>query len=56
MEKPYGKARRIWGMDRGIPTEAVLAEMRNAERPVFYLVGTPRSKIRPHEQKWLKLP
>jgi len=56
LEKPYGKARRIWVMDRGIPTEAVLAEMRNPERLVFYLVGTPRSKIRQHEQTWLDLP
>ena len=29
-------------MDRGIPTEAVLAEMRAAETPTHYLVGTPR--------------
>jgi hypothetical protein len=30
----YGKARRIWLMDRGVPTEAVLAEMRAADPPV----------------------
>ena len=29
-------------MDRGVPTEAVLAEMRNSDPPVQYLVGTPR--------------
>jgi hypothetical protein len=56
MEKPYGKARRIWVMDRGIPTEAVLAEMRNPERLVFCLLDTPRSKIQQHEQKWVELP
>jgi transposase len=56
IEKQYGKARRIWVMDRGIPTEAVLAEMRNPERAVYYLVGTPRSKIQQHEKKWLELP
>jgi len=56
IEKQYGKARRIWVMDRGIPTEAVLAEMRNPEREVYYLVGTPRSKIQQHEKKWLELP
>jgi transposase len=56
IEKQYGKARRIWVMDRGIPTEAVLQEMRNPEREIYYLVGTPRSKIQQYEKKWLKLP
>src|SRR5262245_29606108 len=28
IERQYGKARRIWVMDRGIPTEEVLQEMR----------------------------
>ena len=46
IEASYGRARRVWVMDRGIPTEAVLEEMRTSERAVFYLVGTPRSKIR----------
>ena len=32
-------------MDRGIPTEAVLAEMRAAETPTHYLVGTPRGRL-----------
>jgi len=32
IERRYGKARRIWLMDRGIPTEEVLAEMRCAIR------------------------
>jgi transposase len=52
----YGKARRIWVMDRGIPTEAVLQEMREPERQTFYLVGPPKGKIRQHEKKWLDLP
>ncbi len=56
IERQYGRARRVWVMDRGIPTEAQLAEMRRAEREVFYLVGTPRSKIRQYEKKWLELP
>ncbi|MCW5559991.1 MAG: IS1634 family transposase, partial [Verrucomicrobiae bacterium] len=38
----YGKAQRIWIMDRGIPTEAVLEEMRQGDSPVRYLVGTPK--------------
>src|SRR5580658_10311360 len=41
IEKQYGKARRVWVMDRGVPTEAVLAEMRASDPPVQYLVGTP---------------
>ena len=56
IEASYGRARRVWVMDRGIPTEAVLEEMRTSERAVFYLVGTPRSKIRQYEKKWLDLP
>ena len=43
-------------MDRGIPTEEVLQEMRDAARHTFYLVGTPKSKIQQYEQKWLNLP
>jgi len=43
-------------MDRGIPTEAILAEMRDPARQVSYLVGTPKSKIQKHEKKWLELP
>src|SRR5437660_854873 len=56
IEDTYGKAQRIWIMDRGIPTEAVLKEMREPERQTFYLVGTPKGKIRQHEKKWLDLP
>jgi transposase len=56
IESSYGRARRVWVMDRGIPTEAVLEEMRTSERAVFYLVGTSRSKIRQYEKKWLDLP
>ena len=54
IESTYGKARRVWVMDRGIPSEAQLAEMR--ERQVLYLVGTPRSKVAQHAQKWLDQP
>src|SRR3981081_66935 len=42
IEAQYGKVGRTWVMDRGIPTEAVLAEMRASETPMRYLVGTPR--------------
>ena len=56
IEKTYGKARRVWVMDRGIPTEATLAEMREPGRETFYLVGTPKGRINKHEKKWLDLP
>ncbi|HKM79954.1 MAG TPA: IS1634 family transposase [Candidatus Acidoferrum sp.] len=56
IEAQYGRARRVWLMDRGIPTEEVLQEMRAPEREVFYLVGTPRGKIQQYEKKWLALP
>jgi transposase len=53
IEATYGKARRTWVMDRGVPTEAILKEMREPERQTFYLVGTPRSRISEHERKWV---
>ena len=36
IEAQYGKAERTWVMDRGIPTEAVLAEMRQQRRPIIW--------------------
>ena len=45
IERQYGKARRIWVMDRGIPTEETLAEMRQADPPVQYLVGVPKGRL-----------
>jgi Transposase DDE domain len=45
IEAQYGKARRVWVMDRGIPTEEVLAEMRASDPPVHYLVGTPKGRL-----------
>ena len=56
IENTYGRAKRVWVMDRGIPTEEVLAEMRDPKRQAFYLVGTPKSKISQHERLWLNLP
>jgi transposase len=56
IEDTYGKAQRVWVMDRGIPSEAMLQEMREPQRQTFYLVGTPKSRIQQHEQKWLDLP
>ena len=56
IESLYGKARRVWLMDRGIPTEAVLQEMRTSRQETYYLVGTPRGKVKQYEKKWLELP
>src|SRR3984957_17856701 len=56
IEAQYGKAQRIWVMDRGIPTEEVLAEMRHADPPVSYLVGTPKGRLGKLEKSLLDLP
>jgi transposase len=56
IENTYGQAKRMWVMDRGIPSEAILAEMRNPARPMSYLVGTGKGKIKQYEKKWLDLP
>lgn len=56
IEDTHGKARRVWVMDRGVPTEEILKEMREPERQTFYLVGTPKGRINQHEKKWLNLP
>jgi hypothetical protein len=52
----YGHAERLWVMDRGIPTEEVLAEMREGERPVSYLVGTPKGRLTKLEAALLERP
>jgi transposase len=56
IEQTYGKARRVWVMDRGIPTEEILSELRAPERQTSYLVGTPKSRIAKYEKQWLDLP
>jgi transposase len=56
IETQYGKVGRTWLMDRGIPTEAVLAEMRASETPMHYLVGTPRGRLSQLEQAFLSQP
>ena len=53
IQAQYGKARRIWVMDRGIPTEAVLEVMRQSDPPVQYLVGTPKGRLSHYEQELL---
>jgi Transposase DDE domain len=56
IERQYGRARRVWVMDRGIPTEAVLAEMRASDPPVQYLVGTPKGRLSRLEKRLLAKP
>src|SRR3984893_17621576 len=55
IEAQYGKAERTWVMDRGIPTEEVLSEMRQADPPINYLVGTPKGRLTKLEKDLLKL-
>jgi hypothetical protein len=56
IERQYGKARRVWVMDRGVPTEAVLAEMRTSDPPVQYIVGTPKGRLNRLEKHLLDKP
>ena len=56
IEAQYGTASRIWLMDRGIPTEAVLAEMRASTPPISYLVGTPKGRLTRLEAQLTSLP
>jgi transposase len=52
VERKYGKARRIWVMDRGIVSEENLTAIR--KRGGQYLVGTPRSQMKQFEAELLK--
>jgi transposase len=56
IEKQYGKARRVWVMDRGIPTEETLEQMRQSDPPVHYLVGTPKGRLSQLEAALTELP
>jgi transposase len=54
IERRYGKADRIWVMDRGVPTEESLAKMRTMG--ASYLVGTPKGRLTKLEQAFLSQP
>lgn len=54
IESRYGRANRIWVMDRGVPTEESLAKMR--AMGASYLVGTPKGRLSKLEQALLRLP
>ena len=54
IQSMYGKARRVWVMDRGIPTQATLKTLRDDE--VAYLVGTPRASLNKLQKQLLDQP
>lgn len=54
IESQYGKMDRLWLMDRGIPTEETLRQMRT--EGALYLVGTPKGRLSKLEKKLLQLP
>ena len=56
IEAQYGRSERVWIMDRGIPTEETLADMRAADPVVRYLVGTPKGRLTRLEKAFLGLP
>jgi transposase len=56
IQELHGKAQRVWVMDRGVPTEEVLEEMRASDPPVHYLVGTPKGRLSKYEQQLLERP
>ena len=56
IENQYGRSDRVWVMDRGIPTEATLATMREDDAPVHYLVGTPKGRLTKLEKSFLGQP
>jgi transposase len=55
IETQYGKANRVWVMDRGIPTEETLEEMRKTKAPISYLVGTPKGRLTKLEKMFLAM-
>jgi Transposase DDE domain len=56
IEAQYGKAQRIWIMDRGIPTKKNLQAMRESDPPIRYLVGTPKGSLTKYEKQLTELP
>ena len=55
IESRYGKADRIWLMDRGIPTEDGLKKIRERYPHIKYLVGTPRARVKETRPLWESL-
>jgi transposase len=51
MEARYGKADRIWAMDRGMISEENIAFLKEGDRR--YIVGTPKGMLRQFERELL---
>ena len=51
VEKIYGRANRIWVMDRGMMSESNVAYLRKGGRR--YIVGTAKSQLRKYEKELL---
>lgn len=49
VERKHGRAKRVWVFDRGIVSEENLQKLRH--RKAQYLVGTPKSRLKRHEQR-----
>jgi transposase len=56
IERLYGKAQRVWLMDRGIPTDDQLTALRASGSSVKYLVGTPRAQVKNTRRQWEAAP
>jgi len=56
IRRRFGKARRTWIMDRGIPTEETLALMRRRRHRISYLVGTPKGRLSTLEKRLVDRP
>jgi len=56
VEALYGQAQRVWLMDRGIPTEEQLKDLRASNPEVKYLVGTPRARVKATRDQWESQP
>jgi len=56
IQAQYGQAKRIWIMDRGIPTEETLQDRRQSDPPVSYLVGTPHARWDHLKDEFEKVP
>lgn len=52
MEERYGRASRVWALDRGMVSEAHLQWLR--QRGSRYIVGTPKAQLRAYEQHLLE--
>lgn len=52
MEKKYGKAKRLWVMDRGMSSEENLESLR--KRNTSYLIGTSKAMLKRYEKEMIE--